>query len=67
MSAAPLKFPRPLDDIIADLTRSPSPSQYDALLNAYNDHPETIALDAVVAEQDAIEALIAEQGPHDTI
>ena len=65
MTAGPLPFHRPLNDIIADLARSPSPpvSQYYALLAAFNNHPETLALDALIAEQDAIEAVIAEQGP----
>ena len=59
--AAPLKFPRVLDDIIADMMQASSSGRSEILLGEYESHPETVATDAVLAEQNAIDVLLDEQ------
>lgn len=65
MTVAPLKFPRPLDDIIRDMERCRAPGQYDKLLAEWVDHPTIVArqaeYDAADAVVDKLDALLAEQ------
>ena len=65
MTAAPLKFHRPLSDINRDLDRSSSPSQYDRLLDEWSQHPTVLAqqaeYDAADAVVDKLNALLDEQ------
>ena len=61
MSAATLRFPRPLGDIIRDIRRILPPRRYDKLLDEYERHPEVVAVDPIIAQQDAIESLLDEQ------
>lgn len=67
MTTAPLKFPRSLDAIVLDMRRTPLPRKYDDLLAEYERHPEVVAVDAINAQQDAIDSLVAEQEQRNAI
>lgn len=58
MTAAPLRFHRPLSDIVFDMERSVSPCRYDRLLDEWVQHPEVVAMQV---ESDAIDALLESQ------
>lgn len=64
MTATPLKFPRPLNEIIRDMERSCSPRQYDELLDEWAMHPSVVArrdeYDAADAVADKWGALLDE-------
>ena len=57
MSAATLRFHRPLRDITRDLDRPSSPGRYDELLDQWINHPEVVAW---IAADDAICRLLDE-------
>lgn len=70
MTAAPLRFPRPLSDIIRVMERSSAPpSGFDALMDEWDRHPEVLARQAEFEVRDAydkwiddeIDRLLAEQ------